>query len=70
MVSSIVPVPAAPPIVTVIATPSPFVSVSVPEPRAKVASMSTFCADVDAAAALYAAADALTADPAAFVCAA
>ena len=61
---------AAPPIVTVTATPLPSVSVSVPEPRAKVARISTFCADVDAAAALKAAADALTAVPAAFVCAA
>jgi hypothetical protein len=69
MVSSIVPVPAAPPIVTVMATPSSFVSVSEPEPRARVARTSTFCADVDAAAALYAAAAADTAVPAAFVCA-
>ena len=66
MVSSIVPVPAAPPIVAVIATPSSFVSVSEPEPRAKVAKTSTLPAVAVEAAALYAAADADTAVPAAF----
>ena len=61
------PVPAAPPIVTVMVLPSSLASTSSPLSKANVAATSTICADVDAAAALYAAALADTAVPAAFV---